>query len=206
MKIVITYRHKGDQKYVDLIKMAFASAKQFGYTTVLVHAEDVPVEADIRIGCRHAAPLMDWVLAAQEAFCHSDAFNEDSVLFSPDAIINRPLEEVFDKDFDIAVTVRNHPRYPINNGVIFLKPKNKSKLQMFFVDTRLRCERQTPEIRDWFGDQLSLHEELAFYNDTPYGLKCERLPCEMYNYTPPDAYITHFKGKRKDKMLALASE
>ena len=89
LKVVITYADLGNSDYVPLIDMAFASARKFGYKTVLVTDAGATKET-----------LMPWILAAQKKFIDSDDFDGNSVLFSPDCLINRPLEPVCDFDFD----------------------------------------------------------------------------------------------------------
>lgn len=194
MKVVITYRDEG-KPYADLIQLAFKSANRFGYETRLIDDEDVK---------RPHLPLMDWILHAQLHFIKSDEFNQDTVLFSPDAIIQRPLSPVFKMGFDMAFTVRNNKRWPINNGVIFIKPEKKNLISAFWADCAIRCSKYEQHVRDWYGDQLSLHEELLAHNDKPYGLNVLRLPCSQYNANPGSgSYIAHYKGKRKDDMRCL---
>lgn len=210
MRVVITYRHQGNDTYLELIKKAFASARKFKYDTMLIAVgmHDHPeIGCDFRLGVGGAdMPLMDWILWAQYQYLHCGYFSDYTVLFSPDAIFLKDVTEVFQqKDFDIAVTVRDNQRWPVNNGVIYLKPGNRPGLRDFFLDCYTRCQGYEPHIRDWYGDQLALHQELEAHNDKPYGLKCLRLPCEIYNANPPGhgAYIAHYKGKRKEAMLCL---
>lgn len=208
MRIVITYRHHGDDRYIALIKQAFASAKRFGYETMLVGYG--PVGDAWMPDASEEEYLMNWILAAQLQFIESDFFNQDSVLFSPDALIVRPLEQIFEQDFDIGFTVRDNPRWPINNGVIFLKPQNKEKIADYWKFAISVCKSYPVETQKWYGDQQSVHEVYAQGSHEQIGLNVKLLPCAKYNASPrlgpvdhellKYAYIVHFKGKRKPLM------
>lgn len=202
MKIVVTFRPDRDG-YVDLIGKAFESAKRFGYTTVMVGPQ--AFGADKHLPYRSESPLMDWILEAQRHFIGSDFFDENAVLFSPDAIINRRLDEVFDVAFDAGFTLRPHKTMPINNGVIFLKPKNWLRLLFFWEDCIEICRHYPKEIRDWYGDQMALWHALEGGKDA--GLAVERFDCRTHNssevHGASSAYVVHYKGKRKAHMRAL---
>lgn len=212
MRVVITYQQRLDASYLDLIKMAFHSASVQGYTTVLVgnirnygdhHIEFLPENERL---------LMNWVLAAQLAYIQSKLFDQPTVIFSPDALILKPLEPIFDQPFDVAFTERDNPKWPINNGVIFIKPENKNKLAAFWHGCLAICKSYPIETQEWYGDQQSIHDALESGVDDDIGLDAIRLPCDIYNASPmrpgqayskkllKDAYIAHFKGKRKKDM------
>lgn len=155
--------------------------------------------------------LMNWVLAAQQAFIKSSLFDRNSVLFSPDALIARRLDDIFDMPFDMAFTNREHRRWPINNGVIFLKPTNKKRIGCWWEDARTTCKSYPLETQQWFGDQQALHDLYLQGFHVDYGLNIRMLPCERYNASPivstelddkltKTAYIVHLKGQRKEMM------
>jgi hypothetical protein len=204
MRVVITYQDKGDDSYLPLIDMAFKSAKRLGYHTVTVGNldagdEHIPFDADRE---KH---LMNWVLAAQLAYIESDMFDQPTVLFSPDALFVKAVDDVF-TGFDIAFTTRANPRWPINNGVIYLNHKNKDKIAEFWKSCLKTCRNYPLEIQDWYGDQQSLYDVLQSGKHSDINITT--LPCEIYNHSPhsgyindndlKNAYILHFKGKRKN--------
>lgn len=209
MNIVITYCHKGNDEYPVLIKDAFKSAERFGYNTVSVGNYALGKQ-HIDLAYDREPLLMNWILAAQKSYIDSPLFNCNSVLFSPDAIINKPLEPVFSKSFDMAFTNRNHSKYPINNGVIFIKPGKNSGISGFWGDCLAICKNYSIDIQEWFGDQKSLWD--AYQNEVylKYGLDVSMLPCDKYNASPSahvfdgsminDAFVIHLKGKRKHLM------
>jgi hypothetical protein len=96
MNIVITYLHKGKDEYIPLINHAFESAKKYGYRTIMVGNVDCG-DVFIPFGESEEPLLMNWILAAQLEYLKSEHFNENTVIFSPDALINKPLDEIFDK-------------------------------------------------------------------------------------------------------------
>lgn len=210
MRIVITYLHKQDDQYAPLIDMAFASASTLGYETVMVGNIDAG-DIHINFPAEREPRLMNWILAAQLAYIESPLFNEPSVLFSPDALIMQRLEPVFDKCFDVAFTDRKNSRWPINNGVIYLKPEHRVRIAALWRDALALCKTYPVETQDWFGDQQALHDVYMQGNHLRHGLVVQLLPCAGYNASPrmeeavdeylaASAYVIHLKGKRKDMM------
>ena len=212
MRIVITYQQRDDFTYQTLIGMAFDSAKRFGYETVLVGNTYMQGDIKMEFLPEEEPRLMNWILAAQLAYIQSPLFDQPTVIFSPDALILKPLEEVFEKDFDVAFTDRKNPKWPINNGVIYLKPERKQALAAFWQKALDVCKSYPVETQDWYGDQQALHDVLQAGVHQQIGLHVELLPCEVYNASPmkpgagfdkrliKDAYVAHFKGKRKSSM------
>jgi hypothetical protein len=210
MRIVVTYRHHGDDQYLSLIEKALASAKRFDYETVLVGN----IEAgDLKLPVKEEADghLMNWILAAQLAYIESPLFSCNTVIFSPDALILRPLASVFLNDFDVAVTTRSNRRWPINNGVIFLKHTRKHAIAQCWRRALEICRAYPEDIQKWYGDQQALHEMIVSGYPEDRSVKVMELPCAQYNASPDNdgpideimmqtAYIIHLKGKRKPKM------
>lgn len=212
MRIIITYQQRKDHTYLDLIGMAFASAKRFDYSTVLIGNTFMHGDYKMEFLPDQEPHLMNWILAAQLAYIESPLFDQDSVIFSPDALVLKRLEPVFDLAFDVAFTDRKNPRWPINNGVIYLKPEKRAELAAMWRKCLEICKSYPVETQDWYGDQQSLNDALQAGVHTELGLQVELLPCEVYNASPmkpgqaptkrllQDAYVAHFKGKRKDAM------
>lgn len=210
MRVVITYLHRGDDTYLNLIDMAFASAKAQGYETVLVGNIDA---GDIKMNfpADREPLLMNWVLAAQHHYINSSLFDCDTVIFSPDALITQPLESIFALNFDMAFTNRDHKRWPINNGVIYLRPHRRQKIAAWWREAMQKCKEYDEETQNWFGDQQALHDLYVQGNHHRLGLQVALLPCSNFNASPASgekldtnllksAYIVHMKGKRKDMM------
>lgn len=209
MNIVITYLHRGRDEYIEMIKDAFYSAKLHGYRCISVG--NMPMgDVHIDFPASKEPYLMNWILAAQKEFIDSEYFDGESVIFSPDALINKPLERVFANYFDVAFTDRENKKYPINNGVIFLKDSNKEGLSAFWARCRELCKEYPFDIQDWYGDQKSLWDAYSAKEHERLGVGAILLPCEIYNASPrkgqiddeilKDAYIIHLKGARKTMM------
>lgn len=218
MKVVITYFDYG-KDYLELLKMAFASAKLFGCETILVTSTDIGAGQDVTLKVPHAGEdvLMPSILEAQKAYIDSALFDSNSVLFSPDALVARSLGPVFDKPFDLGVTQGTTMDYPINNGVIYIRPETKEKLSQLWADMITRCKSYSKRFQHWYGDQRAMEEIITEAHDKPYGLDVKRLLARPYNacfshnrpwcdyddLTFHTAYVMHFKGGRKEKMAAF---
>jgi len=217
IKVVITYFDLG-KDYHELLKMAFASAKHFGCETVLVTSTDIRAGQDATLYVPHPGEnvLMQAILDAQKAYIDSALFDSNSVLFSPDALVARHLGQVFDKDFDLGVTQGTTMDYPINNGVIYIRPETKDRLSLLWSDFIARCNAYPDRYQRWYGDQKAMQEVISEANDMPYGLKIQRLLSRFYNASLSNkrewcasddlmlhsAYVIHFKGMRKSQMAS----
>lgn len=215
MKVVVTYFDYG-KDYLELLKMAFASAKLFGCETVLVTSTDIGAGQDHTIKVSHPGEnvLMPSILEAQKAYIDSALFDSNSVLFSPDALVARSLGPVFEKNFDLGVTQGTTMDYPINNGVIYIRPETKEKLSQLWSDMITRCYSYSERFQRWYGDQKAMQEIISEANDKPYGLNVKRLLSRFYNASFSmkhpwgandelmlhSAYVIHFKGGRKNYM------
>ena len=130
-----------------------------------------------------------------------------SIFLDTDVIIQRPLEHVFEKAFDVALTIRHEAikdldginitgQMPYNTGVMF------SRQPRFWSEALKYCRQLAESHHDWYGDQLSV-KHLA---DTGTFDVLE-LPCDQYNYSPRTEdedvggrYAVHYKGLRKEWM------
>lgn len=212
MRIVVTYQDRGDNSYINLIEMAFASAKRFGYETVMVGPYSLGADHHICFTPDMESRLMNWILAAQLAFIVSPLFDQSSVIFSPDALVIKHLEPIFREPFDVAFTDRKNPRWPINNGVIYLKPAKRHQIGALWRKCLEICKSYPIETQDWYGDQQSLYDAYQAGAHRELGVNVALLPCATYNASPArvtntidkqllnQAYVAHFKGKRKDVM------
>lgn len=136
----------------------------------------------------------------------------DAVFLDTDVIVQKDLSSVFQNDFDIGLTIRNQPIFdpdgtdvtiamPYNTGVVFSRASGQS-----FWETAYRhCLTLSNEKKKWWGDQLSIKAAA----DTAT-LNLKTFPCYLYNYTPESPYedvsekfVVHYKGQRKEWMLAL---
>jgi uncharacterized protein YacL (UPF0231 family) len=150
------------------------------------------------------------------------------VFIDADAIVLNRIEEVFNYNFDIAVTLRsederNVTRYPpINAGVIFLNVE-KSWFNDFIeqwvskmkdVETLIEEQRALSRLvsagNDTFYDDYYNQNEVEIRDDT---ISIMTLPCKKYNYyslddgfSKKENNIIHLKGwkhteKKYDDLL-----
>lgn len=140
-----------------------------------------------------------------------------------DVLVLRPLESIFEMNFDAAVTVRDRPRHereiemPYNNGVWFLKGM-KRDAELTFLD-HLICTNEAMH-RDayaWAGNQWAVVRTLgrrsAWERLNWFDLEVLILPCTQYNHAPEsidekcmDRHILHFHGSYKDWMTSFAMD
>jgi hypothetical protein len=217
MRFVITYREQGREGFPELVRKACASVKKFGHETVLIGSPVDGAEVDHFIPSgKEVEPLLAiWILYARQSYIESPLFDCNSVFIDPDVLLVRSIDDVFDRDFDIAFTEREVKGDEINTGVVFIKPDNKDALIGLFEELRKKCRSYPYNKQTWFGDQKSVNDIL---NEcaSPCGLRVLKLPCDIYNASPcmeqtpekmernrkmaENARIMHFKGYRKDMM------
>jgi len=105
--------------------------------------------------------------------------NENCIITDADIMFTGNCEEVFNKEFDIAVTVRDAPCW-INAGVVFYKPTQEGKrlLQEVFtltLEMARRPYRHLEALKRFLGaDQAALALLTEKYN-------LLKLPCEIWN-------------------------
>lgn len=135
----------------------------------------------------------------------------DAVFIDTDCVVQRSVEPLFETDFDVALTRREHigldplgtdvaAVMPYNTGVMLAKPSGWD----FWINARNYCERLPDRERRWWGDQLAVK---AVAEVAP--LRILELPCHEYNYSPAaeaedvsGKFIVHYKGpQRKPWMI-----
>lgn len=128
---------------------------------------------------------IEWKKATNRADAHALVHGEVLYL-DTDTVITKDLSSVLKENFQIAVAVRDDDtglRY--NGGVIFCRDEH------VWRDVAART-------RD-LGDAEQAFNEVLLSGK----YKVFELP-NLYNYTPPDVAVYHFKGPRKLVMLDMA--
>lgn len=208
--IILTYRHNGnvtihEEVYAPLIKIVEENCHIWGYN--IISSEYGNLEM----------PLMLWILHSQKMYLESSLFIEPSIFFSPDTLIIKPFEF---PNCDLGVTLNylQPVKHMLNNGVIFINPRNKEKLIKLWDDAIKICKSYPIAMQEWGGDQLALQEALIAKDWHPTGLNVMLLNCDAYNApiskNNPEhdkevlrrANIIHFKGGRKKKMPIIWNE
>ena len=201
----VAFLHVGDD--LRLPTLMAASAKRLGYALVQMTDERtsaVPgVDAVVRLPW-DGERLMTYRLQ------HLAALAEPALIVDTDVVFVRDVRHVWEQEFDVALTRRDGPApdpngvdlaevMPYNTGVMF------SRSQPFWQRCHELCSGFPPEVQRWYGDQYAVRFAAPEF-------KVLELAVDPYNYSPGSAdedvsqrYVVHYKGPRKEWMLALAA-
>ena len=193
--------------------------------TFLSNYPEHPRVAIIRLALAAAEPMFERVVT-MAAYVASRAFTAPTIFLDSDAFLIRPLANLFNNEFDVAVTYRdNRGMMPINEGVIFANDLNLDATRRFFeryLATYLALEK-SPEvvaaygnIRRWRGGQLSINGVSGALSRYARGsavtieeaARLAYLPCSQYNLSDISenevvasllnrCAVLHLKGNRK---------
>lgn len=138
---------------------------------------------------------------------HLAALEGNWITLDTDIVVLKDFRDVFDKDFDVALTKRTGQILdPDGNDIAAIMPFNTgvmfSRNQSFWTNALKVLKKMPESAHKWWGDQLSvrLTAETGVFNVL-------ELDCDDYNYSPntetsvKDCYVVHYKGKRKEWML-----
>lgn len=104
--------------------------------------------------------LMLWILEVAHCYVHSDDFDCDTVMLSPDLLVFGSLREWMSDYFTVLMRTR-YPGHPILNAVQFWPVTRKKTLQAFYAQA-LAIGRALPErYLRWGGDTEPLCQLLA---------------------------------------------
>lgn len=143
-------------------------------------------------------------MAASRIYSMRDYEHEECLMLDNDLIVKKNVEGVFDKPFDVAVTLRGSAEpggqaklnqgQPYNSGVVF------SRSPLFWERCAEWCADRSENVQRWGAEQRSIN--WVALNDEEFDVL--ELPCAKYNWSPnpkmmenDDAYIWHYKGDRK---------
>ncbi|PWA98355.1 hypothetical protein CTI12_AA020420 [Artemisia annua] len=132
------------------------------------------------------------------------------------------------ENFHMALTFRNNKQQPLNSGFIAVRgtPDGISRAKVFLEEVLKVYSTKYMKASRMLGDQLAIasvvkshasFDAKTFSSHEPFledigGTSVLFLPCEVYNWTPPegagqfhgmplDVKVVHFKGSRKRLML-----
>lgn len=139
---------------------------------------------------------------AGEPFIHLDT----------DVIVQRDLMEVFEQDFDVALTRRYGKVWLKGKNIVEDEPYNAgvffSRTPGFWKEMIEHYDELTDYYKRWRGDQFLLAKVAATGK-----YKVLDLDCKVWNRTPNlekedvgDSAVVHYKGHRKPWMLKRAYE
>lgn len=146
---------------------------------------------------------------------HNASVRGDWLFIDCDVIVQKDVLDVFDQDFDVALTDRtgtitNEAKYaeimPYNLGVSF------SRNSKFWRSVLYHMQTISPKLQQWTGDQLVICEMIKQRVVSDFRIRT--LPGLTYNYPPrseddpraKDAAMVHYKGPRKEWLLGKKQE
>jgi hypothetical protein len=218
------------REYLGMVDMMFASARLFHPRARRVVLSDRATSfARIRLlsldrverSPMDPAKLMLERAQAQLRHVQASKFKRPIVFLDSDILVNGPFGPVFERDFDVALTWRpQHPEQPINGGLLILNNRRPDVGRRFFEQyVRRYKDYFAHEQGGWFGDQLALRDCVGLTVEAMAerdlvevdGCRVLLLPCDTYNYSPPNRFhaiegelteklVLHFKGERKRLM------
>jgi hypothetical protein len=216
-------------EYVSMIRWLYQSASLFHENvklTVLTSARTnlngIGVTFDRVDGQFNPASVMQDRAVAHVAYLDRCDFSTPILLLDSDILINASLDQLWSRDFDIALTWRMSEVMPLNGGVLFVSNRRPEIVRSFFRRYLSIFQQRYADQAQWFGDQMALRDavglsfsELSSRSDTVViteeGAKCLLLPAHTFNRSPGnrlskivkpirDAAVLHFKGERKRLM------
>lgn len=199
----VAFLHVG--KDMRLPRIMAQSVRQFGYDLIQMTDDDTePVDkwCEVRRIPWDGKRLMTYRMR------HLAELHVPAMVVDTDVILRKPVADIWQRDFDVALTKRDvvldttghnvAEEMPYNTGVMFCREP------AFWAMAWKRCSELPMAAQDWYGDQLSVAYTAPFF-------KTLELPCDEWNYSPktaddlPDVRVWHFKGKRKQWMLDHAA-
>lgn len=132
-------------------------------------------------------------------YVNSNKFDKDTIFLDFDTILNFNANEIFKKNFDIAITYRKNDKLmPINEGVIFAKVSSKNKVIKYFnklnsiykyLSKDIIIKNMFDNILVWRGGQLSLSAFISWKKlnlgiNNIKNIKFLVLDSDIYNFTP----------------------
>jgi hypothetical protein len=204
--VSVAFTHVFSNNAIPSIMVASVRSVMPGVEIIQMTDQDTPLVPGVDTAVRH-----DWDAKRLMLFRLSNiaALDRPACIFlDTDVVVQRPLDHVFERSFDVALTIRHErikdlngvnitPLMPYNTGVMF------SRQPRFWAEVLEFCRRLPDDRHVWYGDQLSV-KHVA---DTGTFDVLE-LPCDEYNYSPrtededlAGRHAVHYKGARKDWML-----
>jgi len=166
------------------------------------------------LGLQHAVfntqKLDAWATAVSRA-----DIGDRMLLMDADTAILRPLDAVWDLEFDLGYTTKpKESRMPFNAGVFFLRVSTAVKI---FIgawaaeNRRMNDDPQHHQVwRPCYGGINQAALGSLFHQHRHAGLRVQRLPCVEWNcedeswsaFSPDRTRIVHYKGELQRALLA----
>jgi hypothetical protein len=157
---------------------------------------------------------------AQLRYVETCRFDQPLAFLDLDILVNRPIGFLFERPFDIGLTVRRKPKAPINGGVILASRRNPDAVRSFFRSLASLYHSSYADRGAWWGDQEALNDlvgtglegsasdSIVRRDSVDYLL----LPSKRFNYSPHwlaatlslprrSRYLLHFKSAARKRYM-----
>ncbi len=174
----------------DLLKRGFVNSVKKN-----TNAELILIEKKEKFGQQYKHQV--WAQEARKANC-------PVVLMDTDTILIRDIDEVFEQEFDIAITVKDHYRNWLNAGVVFVHPTEKAfgilELWTKEIDRAKNYKRKTGHAGFAQPVFVWLHDNNMFDGNIL------KIPCAKYNCVQPwndykTASVIHVKSGLRESLV-----
>lgn len=138
---------------------------------------------------------------------------ERLIVADVDLMFLKPVDDAFNHDFDIAITVRKDRDKYYNTGLWFCRPTDKAKLFIrLWIEETERLIKNAIKTNRWIFthggvDQMSLHHILE-RNEKEGFAKIKKLPCLIWNacqtewdHVTNKTRVIHIKSKLRNWVL-----
>ena len=147
--------------------------------------------------------LMLWLLEAWSLYIESDAFDDDTAMVSPDALVFSDLRPWFSGDLGVVVRGgKFEDKRPLLNGVQLWAVRAKPRLAAFYREVRRLAARLPEGSIRWGGDTepiLELLEPLGQGHQSRQGLDVVGIPFQNFFRCPSGTDARRIEaGKRPD--------
>lgn len=146
--------------------------------------------------------LQLWLNEIRLAYLESEAFDQDTVLVSPDTLVMAGLGGVFERQIDLGILVRDHPKFAgqwksILNSVQWWRYAARDQLVAFYRQVVTIGQGLEEGYQLWGGDTEALRlllEPIAAGITIREGLRVEMMRAKLV-----------FRSLETDQIAALAS-
>jgi hypothetical protein len=205
------------------LRIHYPEARLVLLTNEVARRAELPPELELRLGDYDDTRLMLERVRAYRDTVRDAAPGTTLLFLDTDMLAIRRFDELMAPEIDLAVTVRNVPKMPINGGLIVARTEHHAAVVAFFDRLVACCEALSDDEMRWDGDQIALfrlldpppHPMLTLRTERRGDLTVRFAPARVYNQTPrpgflrfclfrPGARLLHFKGARKAEMPLYA--
>lgn len=144
---------------------------------------------------------------------------DEVILMDCDMLVLKDPSTAFKKDFDVAYTIRNHSKFKINGGVIYVKVNKRSLdfFRLFLKINNLMYKNQTFHM-EWKKEYAGMNQAAFGYlidkdgfiksKNEMYKAKLITLPCNEWNVCQAwgllkdDMRVLHIKGRIRNQIFS----